>query len=217
MRELENKVCYNDIKEINQYQLNNSKSNLFDKSNFESMLFEDQKSINISSIENDNKNLKKQIIERKNILKNFRHSCSMNKSSPCKGNSKREIVNILSKKDMNDHPKLLIDFNQGEILKNKHKILYNEYRSIIKSKQFLSEIEENDELNENNYFKENDEISQNKNEKDEFDDFKNKENSEFRSKISEYLREIDNKNQLIKDLEGKLTIFSEEIKKNERI
>lgn len=150
MRELENKVCYNDMKEINQYPLNNSKSNLFDKSNFESMLFEDQKSLNISSIENDNKNLKKQIIERKNLLKNFRHSCSINKSSPCKGNSKREIVNILSKKDMNDHPKLLIDFNQGEILKNKHKILYNEYRSIIKSKQFLSEIEENDELDFDN-------------------------------------------------------------------
>ena len=67
----------------------------------------------------------------------------------------RRLASSQSKNKTINHPELLIDFNQGEILKNKQNTLNNEYKKIIKSQQFLSEIKEHDELTDRPFINKN--------------------------------------------------------------
>lgn len=67
-------------------------------------------------------------------------------------NERREMLKMERKKSTSKeksslipHPELLIDFNQGDILKTKQRKLQNQYREIIKGKPFaLSQIVEED-------------------------------------------------------------------------
>lgn len=120
----------------------------------------------IQSIDNTHKNNNQSnkpisLLDRREMLKRDR-----------KTNSSSKDKNL----QMVSHPTLLIDLNKDDILKTKQNTLNNEYKKIIKSKQFgLSEIKEEDnvlyklEKSDKNLMSFKSNINYNNNEKD-FDD-----------------------------------------------